>query len=191
MIVDNTAIKRNIANDKITIQELLKHHAEADVYPFATFSLFSRFVEFEQFIINSYINYALGEKSSSGFKPHVEVDFKNEETLRTFHKPIDKFITIKVIKEIYQHLFGDGTIEKNPFETLFKLKYSDYEKCELVRNVIAHQSRESYDKFYNKCNSGAPCTLDDYLYKYNGSFANYNAILQFIEDITDTIITPI
>ena len=54
-----------------------------------------------------------------------------EKYEKIFHKPIDKFITIKVIKEIYQHLFGDGTIEKNPFETLFKLKYSDYEKFEL------------------------------------------------------------
>lgn len=191
MIVDNTQLKNNIAKDKRTIQELLKHHTESDVYPYATFSLFSRFVEFEQFIISSYISYALGETSTTGFKPHVEINFKNEETLRIFHKPIDRFVTIKGIKEIYKNMFGDGSSVKNPFETFFKLKHSDYEKFESIRNVIAHQSSESYEKFYNKCNNGAPCSLDDYLYKYNGTFSNYNMWLKFIEDITDTIISPI
>ncbi len=191
MIVDNTRLKNNIANDKLTIQEMLKKHSESDVYPFATFSLFSRFVEFEQFIISSYINYALGEKSSTGFQPHVEIDFKNEKNLRTFHKPIDGFITIKTIKEIYTTLFGDGSIEKNPFDTLFKFKYGDYEKYEKIRNVIAHQSPEAYEKFFNKCNSGAPCTLEDFLFKYNGKFSNYNMVLDFIGDIADTIVTPI
>lgn len=191
MAVDNTQLKNNVLRDKLVIQEMLKNYTDTDVYPFATFSLFSRFVELEQFIINSYIKYALGEISLSGFKPCVEINFKDEETLRVFHKPIDKFITVKTIKETYTYMFGDGSLIKNPFESLFKINYGDYERLESIRNVIAHRSQEAYEKFFNKCTSGATCSIDDYLYKYNGAFTNYNKWLKFIVDITDAIITPI
>lgn len=191
MVVDNTQLKKNIEKDQLTIQELLKTHTDTDVYPYATFSLFSRFVDLEQFIISSYINYALGEMSLSGFKPHVEINYKNENTLRIFHKPIDKFITIKIIKDIYFYMFGDGSTTKNPFDTLFKINFHNYKCLESIRNVIAHQSPEAYKNFYDHCNSGAPCTLDDYLYKYGGHFTNYNRWMEFIKEISDMIVTPI
>ena len=191
MVVDNTQLKSNISNDKLMIQEMLESHVETDVYPFATFSLFSRFVEFEQFVISAYIQYALGEQSSSGFSPYIEIDFKNEENLKMFHKPIDKFVTIKTIKDLYTVMFGDGITVKNPFSSLFHNNYPDYEKLESIRNLIAHKSPEAYEKFYNKCNNRAPCTLDDYLFRYNGAFANYNMWLKFIENMSDLIISPI
>jgi len=188
MIVDNKPLLENIKKDKQYISDMLKTHSNDDVYPYAIYSFFSRFVEFERFIIDSYINYALGDKSINGYKPQVNVNFNDEETLKKFHKQIDKFVTIKAIKEVYVNMFGD---KKNPFSNLFETEYSKYEELEIVRNVIAHQSNEAYIRFYNKCNSSAPVTLNDFMFIYNGNFFNYNRLIKNIIDLSTTIVNPI
>lgn len=191
MSIDNTLLTSHIQQDINFIRTQLSFQTEQSLYPTATHSFFSRFVELEQFIIEAYIKYSLGESSVSGYSPIVNVRFPDEDTLRLFHKPIDKYVTVKSIKEVYKAMFGDGSTTINPFQNFFTIQYNDFEKLECVRNVIAHQSPEAYKKFYNKCTSGATCALEDYLFVYQGPFHNYYEALNTIKKISDLIVTPI
>lgn len=188
MIIDNTIFKRQILSDISYIANMLKTNVETDVYPIATHIFFSRYVELEKFIIDAYINYALGEKSNSGFQPSLNIDFKTKETLILFHKKIDGYMNIKAIEHGYKHLFATPPV--NPFENFFTTQRAAFQKLTSIRNVIAHQSESAYSEFYNKCHSGAPCSLEDYLFVYQGKFSNFYDLMNTMIDISETITNP-
>lgn len=190
-MIDNSLLKNELKLSISKIKATLKTHQPIDVFSEAQFAFFNAFVDLEQFIITAYIGYALGEVSIAGYKPTVKIIFPNEIALRKFHHPIDKFITVKIIKELYNDMF-DNTVSKNPFANLFETTlYDDYLKMESVRNVIAHKSQEAYSNFYKKCNGNTHILLTNYLFVKNKTFDVFYKFMQKILDISDSIVNPI
>lgn len=190
-MIDNTLLKNEINLSVSKIKSTLKTHQPQDVYSEALFTFFNAFVDLEQFIISSYIKYALGDSSIAGYTPVVKILFPNEAALRKFHHPIDRFITVKVIKELYNDMFDNATA-KNPFTNLFETTFfDDYVKMESVRNVIAHKSQEAYNNFYKRCNGNTHILLTDYLFVKNKTFDMFYNFMQTILDITESIVNPI
>ena len=111
------------------------------------FALLEIFIEFEKFLTNSFIAYALGGKGKNNFAPTLRVQFEDEEHLLGFIKCNNQYIDyIKKIQEIKEFIFVENTC---PFNKIFSTaEFTTYFKeTQTLRNFIAHQSQESKDKY--------------------------------------------
>jgi len=114
---------------------------------YVNFALLEIFIEFEKFLTNSFIAYALGNKGKNAFTPILRVNFENEEHLLGFLKCDNQYIDyIKKIPKIKEFIFKESTC---PFNKVFSTaRFTTYFKeIQILRNLIAHQSKESKDKY--------------------------------------------
>lgn len=114
------------------------------------FALLEIFIEFEKFLTNSFIVYALGGKGKNNFAPILRVEFEDKEHLLGFIKCNNQYIDyIKKIQEVKEFIFQ---IDTCPFNKIFSTsEFTTYFKeIQILRNFIAHQSQESKDKYQRK-----------------------------------------
>ena len=114
-------------------------------------AFFKIFVKFEKLLTKSFIQYAIGKRSKSNFRPKRKLGFKNINHLENIlSSPYSNFIDYpKILVRKAENIFYDN---QNPFDVLFSdSKFADnYRKMQIIRNHIAHESPESAAKFFNK-----------------------------------------
>jgi len=111
------------------------------------FALLEIFIEFEKFLTNSFVLYALGGQGKNTFAPTLRISFENEKHLEGFLKCDKQYIDyIKKIPKIKEFIFIEDSC---PFSKVFSTaKFTTYFKeIQILRNFIAHQSKESKDKY--------------------------------------------
>jgi hypothetical protein len=114
------------------------------------FALLEIFIEFEKFLTNSFLSYALGGQGKNTFSPILRINFEDETHLEGFLKCDKQYIDyIKKIEKIKEFIFLE---ESCPFNKVFSTsKFTTYFKdIQILRNFIAHQSKESKDRYRNK-----------------------------------------
>lgn len=162
---------------------LINKHSENDLYEIAFFKIF---VKFEQFIINMFINYTLGESNIKGFIPERKLEFSSLSHLEgVFIIESKKYLIEKPesINQLGKHIFKENN---NPFETLFRdPQYMDnIVTMRTIRNYTAHGSDESIKK-YRKiiCNNGELITPSIFLLKRrnNGRETNYSFYIKLFK----------
>ena len=116
-------------------------------------ALFKIWIQFEKYIGELFVNYALGKKSERGYRPKLKLKFSTEEQLnalsREGNKPYIEYLV--KIEKISKHIF-----DRDPFQII--LLDSDYRnvfnQIKSIRNYIAHESGEAKLKYTNICLSG-------------------------------------
>jgi hypothetical protein len=114
------------------------------------FALLEVFIEFEKFLTKAFISYSLGGEGKNNFSPELRITFENEEHLEGFLKCDKQYIDyLKKIQEIKVFIFKEETC---PFNKVFSTaEFTTYFKeIQILRNFIAHQSKESKDKYQKK-----------------------------------------
>jgi len=114
------------------------------------FALLEIFIEFEKFLTNSFILYSLGSEGKNHFTPILRINFENEEHLDGLLRCDKQYIDyIKKIESIKEYIFIE---ESCPFNKVFSTsKFTTYfREIQILRNFIAHQSKESKDKYRNR-----------------------------------------
>ncbi|MDQ7085201.1 MAG: hypothetical protein Q9M36_09845 [Sulfurovum sp.] len=114
------------------------------------FALLEIFIEFEKFLTKAFITYSLGGEGKNSFSPDLRITFENEEHLEGFLKCDKQYIDyLKKIQEIKGFIFREDIC---PFKKIFsEAKFITlFKEIQILRNFIAHQSKESKDKYQNK-----------------------------------------
>jgi ribosomal protein S18 len=114
------------------------------------FAFLEIFIEFENFLMNSFIEYSLGNSSEKGFFPSLRINFSDKEHLEGLLKCNKQFIDyIKKIEEVKKYIFEENTC---PFTKIFATaEFTTYFKqMQIIRNFITHQSEESKRKYVDK-----------------------------------------
>ena len=143
-----------VVQDEITRWQPLVERDE-NLFELAFFKIF---VKFETFLTNSFVKYAIGEPSKSGYTPLRKLSFINEIQLRevvTVESQKKYFDLLKERIEILAiNIFQDN--ENNPFFLSFNdAQFStNFENMRLVRHFIAHESDESKQKYVDKVLKG-------------------------------------
>lgn len=104
------------------------------------------FTEWEHFLEDSTIAYALGEKSIRGFAPTKYINPLDEDHADRLIKGTSTYpdwSKMKVVLSLESALFEDGEPYRSALNG-FASKYKDMQK---VRNVIVHNSIKSRDEF--------------------------------------------
>ncbi len=140
-MVNNTDLLSKIEEWKLELSTNDKH---------IHFALLEIFIEFEKFLANSFIAYALGQPSKDSYLPERKLIFTDKEHLEGLLKCDKQYIDyIKKIQEIKKHIFVEN---KCPFNKVFSSAdfISDFRQMQMLRNFIAHQSEESKNKYISK-----------------------------------------
>lgn len=70
------------------------------------FAFLENFIEFEKFLTNSFLKYALGEEGKDEYKPTRRVDFSDKEHFEGLLKCDKKYIDyVKKIQEVKKFIF--------------------------------------------------------------------------------------
>lgn len=188
-MIDNTQLKNQIDEDISMIKNMLKTIQEESVYLTAKFILLSRYADLEKFLIDAYCQYLMGESSITGFKPEPKIIFKDKETFDKFHSKMYDHVDLKLINKVYMVSFektnGDNKI---PFYSIYNTKNLEFKKLTSIRNLIAHRSESAQAEFEKECALGAPLDLDEYLFKYNGSFYNFYENMNLMKELSNMMV---
>jgi hypothetical protein len=119
-----------------------KHHKDLVVQ----IAFFQSFLEWEQFLEESFILYLLGHRPPKGAPP------------KCFAKPPDRATAEKMVAE--GRRFADWTVASSvierasrffddgkPYSDILKLKQTSLEEIKTIRNALAHSSQNSKMKF--------------------------------------------
>ena len=139
MIVNN--------NDLVSKIEEWREELSSNDNKHIDFALLEIFIEFEKFLTNSFVLYSLGGQGKNSFSPTLRISFENENHLEGFLKCDKQYIDyIKKIPKIKEFIFIEDSC---PFSKVFSTsRFNTYFKeIQILRNFIAHQSRESKDKY--------------------------------------------
>jgi len=137
-MIDNQSLIDKIDNWQLELKVNNKH---------IHLALLEIFIEFEQFLTNSFIEYALGNSSQNGFFPNRRINFSDKEHLDGILKCDKQYIDyIKKIQEIRKYIFKEDNC---PFNKIFSTsEFTTYFKqIQILRNFIAHKSEESKTKY--------------------------------------------
>ena len=113
-------------------------------------ALFKIFIEFEKFLENSFVSYALGISGKNNFFPTLRLQFKDKKHLEGLLRCDSQYIDyIKKIPKIKEFIFEEKDC---PFHKVFvdpKFR-THFEQIQVLRNFIAHESEESKEKYKRK-----------------------------------------
>ncbi len=152
---------------------------------FYELSFFKIYIKFEQFLISSFIHYAIGGASFNNYYPKRKLQFTSFSHLEgiTIYES-KKYLVEKPesINQLSKHIF-DG--DDNPFESMFSdARFNDaLGPMRILRNFIAHGSQESLQKYCKLCNENTFIEPFQYLLKKNKTtgISNYTNYVQLIE----------
>ncbi len=188
--MDNQELINEIENWQTILSS---NHFNAQIIELAFFKIF---VKFEKLLTTSFIHYAIGKRSILNFKPKRKLGFKNIKHLENIlTSPYSTFIDYpKILVKKAENIFDDN---QNPFDVLFSdAKFADnYRKMQIIRNHIAHESPESFVKFYNKVLNSygirEQISVSDFLNKpmKNGN-SYYSFYITIIRDYSKILLDP-
>lgn len=115
-------------------------------------ALFKIWINFEKFISELFVQYAIGNPSEAGHKPNLLLQFNSEEQLNAFLRGDKKYVEYtKKIENLSKHIFLN-----NPFDVIFldSNNKSAFNQMVAIRNYIAHESGEAKKKLINLCFNG-------------------------------------
>lgn len=142
-----------VSNDvKKAISDWTTWAAKPDVQRY-DIALLKIWIQFERFIGELFVTYAIGNPSEKGYLPALKIRFQDEEQFNVFMREgTKKYIEyIDKIEKLSAHIF-----EKNPFEIILmdsNIKPS-FDQMKAIRNYIAHESGEAKRKLINTCFGG-------------------------------------
>jgi len=155
------------------------------------FALLEIFIEFEKFLTSSFVGYALGDTGKDSFQPTKRVAFDDKIHLEGFLKCEKPFIDyVKKIENIKKYIFLEATC---PFNKIFSTSEftSAFKQIQTLRNLIAHQSEESKNKYISNVlgayGIGNSIKVDTFLKKIKGNRCTYYSfyidILRFHSEV--------
>lgn len=159
-------------------------------------AFFKIFVKFEKFIIDIFILYAIGKKSSLHFKPKRKLGFKSKEHLEAILKnSTSTYIDYpRILVRASECIFDE---KQNPFTLIFSdSTFSDnYKKMQIIRNFIAHESAESKEKYKTKVldsfNIEKFISVIDFLKKPNKNRISYYTFnIDIIKKYSNILVNP-
>ena len=157
-------------------------------------ALLKIWIQFERFLGDLFISYALGNASEKGYSPKLKIRFQDEEQFNALMRQKGKNYVeyLDRIESLSPHIFVD-----NPFDILLSdanIKTS-YEQMKAIRNYIAHESGEAKSKLINKCFNGNDSRFvepNDYLQTREKSTKDtfYTYYVKTIENVVNLLISP-
>ncbi|MBC1247360.1 hypothetical protein [Listeria booriae] len=155
---------------------------------FLEIAFFKIFVKFENFIVEMILQYASGEASSENYLPIRRLDFDDPEHLKN---TIDtKYLDVSdKTKSLVDQIFDNN----NPFSFFFDCQEATFfDSLRSVRNYIAHESRESKEKYRKKALfNKAHIEPNAYLskrYKAEDITSNYTKFIELVKSYSELII---
>ena len=115
-------------------------------------ALLKIWIQFECYLGYMFTQYAVGNKSSSGFAPSRKLHFIDESHFYAFMRnPGQAFVDyMKKIETHSEHIF-----KSNPFDVIILDERRDiFLKIKAIRNYIAHESSSAKREVINKCFNG-------------------------------------
>ena len=116
-------------------------------------ALLKIWIQFERFLGDLFLSYALGHPSETGFTPKLKIQFQDEEQFNAFMREGTKqYIEyMDKIEKLSVHMF-----EQNPFEVLLidASISPSFHQMKAIRNYIAHESGTAKRQYINTCFSG-------------------------------------
>ena len=178
----------------IKIEEWKNEIADNDKH--IHFAFLEIFIEFERFLANSFLKYALGEKGKDNYEPTRRVAFDNQEHFEGLLKCDKQYIDyIKKIQEVKKFIFTETNC---PFNKVFSSSefISTFKTMQVIRNFIAHQSEESKSKYIKKVlvPSGISTFIkvDTFLKRISRqrSISNYSIYIEVLRFHSEIICNP-
>lgn len=140
-MIDNSELLSKIEEWNTELEENDKH---------IHFALLEIFIEFEKFLADSFVQYSLGEVSKDDYSPTLRITFTDEEHLNGLLKCDKVYIDyMKKIREVKEFIFDESDC---PFNKVFSTSefQTYFNQIKILRDFIAHQSKESRNKFQIK-----------------------------------------
>ena len=186
-MIDNRELIAKIEEWNVELEENDKH---------IHFALLEIFIEFEKFLADSFVQYALGEVSKDNYSPTLRITFSDEEHLNGLLKCDKVYIDyIKKIKEVKEFIFDENDC---PFNKVFSTaEFQTYfNQIKILRDFIAHQSKESKHKYQTKVLT--PNGINSYIkadtflkrIKASRSIKYYSLYIESIEFYSEIICNP-
>ena len=161
------------------------------IYEIAFFKIF---VKLEVFLSNLFVYYSTGNESDRGYKPSRKLEFEDEKHLKAVLKNSNSSYVnyLDKIKSLSKHIFDN---EKDPFGLIFSdAGYSGYyNKMQILRNYIAHESEESKNKYIREVLNNKSF-IEPYKHLFSTNRKNsktfYSIYIEKITEITEILIEP-
>lgn len=124
------------------------------------FALLKIWIQFEKYMGEIFVTYAIGGKSEFDYSPQLKLQFEDEEHLNAFLRDNNKTYVdyIKQIQKLSKHIFVN-----DPFDVIFLdvTNYNVFNQIIAIRNYIAHESGEAKAKMIKQCFNGAASKFKD------------------------------
>ncbi len=183
-----------IANDIINTVEQWTNWAQQSPNGRYDVALFKIWIQFEKFLSELFIKYAIGNPSETGFVPNLKLHFRDETQLNAFLREGNRTYIeyLSKIEKLSKHIF-----ENNPFDVLFlDANYHEmYIQMSSVRNYIAHESGEARSKMVKTCFGGRDDRFmepNDFLLTQERTTGKtrYTLYTDTIKDVVQLLIAP-
>lgn len=157
-------------------------------------AIFRCWIQFEKFLIDKFIEFSTQSSEPEDIR---KLKFNNEEHFKAFLRGERSYIEyISKIKILSKHIFKDN---KNPFDILISdQNYAPvFEKLQVIRNHIAHESEESLKKYTNNIfssNTEKVIPPNEYLKSWadgKKTESNYSFYIRNLKDISKLIESPV
>ncbi len=116
-------------------------------------ALLKIWIQFERFLGDLFVNYAIGISSETGYLPPLKIRFQDEEQFNAFMREKNgKYIEyLDKIEKLSSHIF-----EVNPYDVLLldANNKTAFEQMKAIRNYIVHESGTAKIVLLNKCFNG-------------------------------------
>lgn len=153
-------------------------------------AFFKIFVKFEKLLLDSIINYAIGNKSSKDYIPNRKLQFQDFEHLRKTVTDKQYIDVSNRLGQLCDQLFE----ENNPFTFFFNSSDQQEYKCmQAIRNYIAHESPESHEKFKKIVlnNKDKSLTPNDFLLLQKSRGSTYfNSYIEMLKNYAILFVSP-
>lgn len=148
-MIDNQIVEQEINDWKSKILKMY-NVLVSDLLELAFFKIY---VKFEFFLVETFEKYVLGTQSKTGFIPQRKLNFSSDSQLRDMlqgNNPKNYLeLTADRIEKLSKHIFEDT---ENPFFDTFNDSFfsAKYKEMTTIRNLIAHESKESKKQYQKK-----------------------------------------
>lgn len=157
-------------------------------------ALLKIWIQFEKFVGELFVSYAIGGVSETGYSPTLKVRFCDEEHLNAFLRDGNRTYIdyLAQVQKLSKHIFTN-----NPFDVIFADATNNtvYGQVVAIRNYIAHESGEAKSKMIKTCFGGNDAHFmepQDYLLKKERSTNNtyYTFYTEAIKNMAVLLASP-
>ncbi len=155
-------------------------------------ALFKIWIQFEKFLSDLFVLYAIGGESEAGFSPGQKLAFSDENQLNPFLRNAGaKYINyFDIIPALSEHIFINDVFSKVVFNE--PTNSTVVNQVMYIRNYIAHESGEAKDRLIRNvyCNNGVFLEPNDYLQrkKKNSGKTYYTYYVETISNMVSLLV---